>query len=206
VRAADLDAVTVDAYGTLVTLEDPVPALVAVLAARGVEREPELVRAGFHAEVAYYAPRAGDGHDEESLTRLQRACAEVFLSTIGAELDAAEFAPAYVGALHFAVIPGAAASLRSFRALGLEVGVVANWDLSLGRVLRDVGLAADLGVVVHAAHKPEPDGFLRALHALGVDPARALHVGDDEADAAGAAAAGMHFAPAPITAALKGLR
>jgi len=33
----DVDAVTIDAYGTLVQLRDPVPALRDALAARGVE-------------------------------------------------------------------------------------------------------------------------------------------------------------------------
>ncbi|HLB20268.1 MAG TPA: hypothetical protein VK613_14190, partial [Gaiellaceae bacterium] len=77
VRAAELDAVTLDAHGTLVRLEDPVPALLAVLAERGVERTPATVLAGFRTEVAHYAPRASDGHDEASLTQLQQECAGV---------------------------------------------------------------------------------------------------------------------------------
>jgi HAD superfamily hydrolase (TIGR01509 family) len=202
VRAADLDAVTVDAYGTIVTLSDPVPALVDVLAARGVERTPETVLAGFRAEVRHYAPRASEGVDEESLARLQRECAAVFLEAVEADLDAAEFAPAYVGALHFDVLPGVVESLQRLRSLGLELGVVANWDLSLHRLLAETGLERCFSVVVHAARKPGPDGFERALQKLGVAPDRALHIGDDERDAAGAAAAGMHFAPAPVTAAV----
>lgn len=202
VRAADLDAVTVDAYGTIVTLSDPVPALVEVLAARGVERTPETVLAGFRAEVRHYAPRASDGVDEESLARLQRECAAVFLEAVEADLDAGEFAPAYIGALRFDALPGVAESLQRLRSLGLELGVVANWDLSLHRMLAETGLERYFSVVVHAARKPGPDGFERALQKLGVAPDRTLHIGDDETDAAGAAAARMHFAPAPIAAAV----
>ena len=206
VRLAELDAVTLDAHGTLVRLLDPVPALVNVLAERGVERTPEMVLAGFRSEVAHYAPRAGEGHDEESLTRLQRECAGVFLNAIEAELDPGEFAPAYVGALHFEVLPGVRASLDRLQAFGLELAVVANWDLSLRRLLDEVGLARYFTVVVHAAHKPAAEGMLSALAELQIGPERALHVGDDDADRESAAAAGMWFAPAPVSEAAATIR
>jgi HAD superfamily hydrolase (TIGR01509 family) len=105
-----------------------------------------------------------------------------------------------VGALHFEVLPGVFASLERLQALGLELAVVANWDLSLQRLLEEAGLARYFRVVVHAARKPAPDGLLRALGELRVDPARALHIGDDDADRAAAGAAGMRFAPAPVRA------
>ena len=89
-----LDAVTIDAYGTLVELVDPVPALQAALAARGVERDPGRVAAAFRAEVAYYRPRSVEGRDAESLAALRRDCAGVFLREAGADLDPAEFAQA----------------------------------------------------------------------------------------------------------------
>ena len=205
-RAAELDAVTLDAHGTLVRLADPVPALLNVLAVRGVERTPDVVLAGFRAEVAHYAPRAGEGHDEESLKRLQQDCAGVFLRAIDAELDTEEFAPAYVSALHFEVLPGVTESLERLRTLGLELAVVANWDLSLRRLLEEVGLARYFTSVVHAARKPAPDALLRALADLQVAPARALHIGDDDADREAAAAAGMRFAPTPLPEAVAALR
>ena len=205
-KAGDLDAVTLDAHGTLVTLADPVPALINVLSERGIERTEEAVLAGFQTEVAHYAPRASEGHDEESLARLQRECVGVFLEAIGADLVPDEFAPAYVGTLHFEVLPGVFESLERLRALGLELAVVANWDLSLQRLLDEAGLARYFGVVVHAARKPAPNGLLRALSELQVDPARALHIGDDDADRGAAAAAGMRFAPAPVPAAVAAIR
>jgi HAD superfamily hydrolase (TIGR01509 family) len=205
-KAADLDAVTLDAHGTLVTLADPVPALTSVLSERGVERTPEVVLAGFRTEAAHYAPRAGEGHDQESLMRLQQECAGVFLEAIDADLDPREFAPAYVGALHFEVLPGVLRSLERLQALGLELAVVANWDLSLRRLLGEIGLDRYFAVVVHAARKPEPEGLLRALAELRVEPARALHIGDDDADRNAAAAVGMQFAAAPVTTAVAALR
>jgi FMN phosphatase YigB (HAD superfamily) len=205
-KAADLDAVTLDAHGTLVTLADPVPALMNLLSERGVERTEQAVLIGFRTEVAHYAPRASEGHDEASLARLQRECAGVFLEAVGADLDPNEFAPAYVGALQFDVIPEVFESLARLQALGLELAVVANWDLSLQRRLGEAGLARYFRVVVHAARKPAPDGLLRALGELQVDPARALHIGDDSVDRDAAAAAGMRFAPAPVPAAVAAIQ
>ena len=205
-KAADLDAVTLDGHGTLVTLADPVAALTSALSERGVDRTPEAVLAGFQAEVAHYAPRASEGHDEESLARLQRECVGVFLEAVDAGLAADEFTPAYIDALHFDVLPGVVESLDRLQALGLELAIVANWDLSLHRLLDEAGLARYFKVVVHAARKPAPDGLLRALGELEIDPARALHIGDDEADRDAANAAGMQFAPAPVPAAVAAIR
>jgi HAD superfamily hydrolase (TIGR01509 family) len=200
VNAANLDAVTLDAYGTLVELRNPVPELSTALAARGQLRSEGEIRAGFHAEVDYYREHSAEGYDEAGLKRLQRDCAKVFLDAVGADLDPAEFAPAYAGAMEFDVLPGVQESLARLRALGLELAVVANWDLSLLRMLADVRLVHPFRVVVHAAGKPGPDGLLRALDELHVEPRRALHVGDDDADERAAHAAGTHFGRAPLPA------
>jgi len=205
VKAAELDGVTIDAFGTLVTLRDPIPALTAALAERGVARDRGLVEHGFRTEVAHYTQHSAKGHDEEGLAQLQRDCARVFLEAVEADLDAAEFAPAYAAAMHFDVLPEVTEALRRLRALGLELAVVANWDLTLVRMLEEAELAGYFNVVVHAAAKPAPDGILRALDAMQVAPGRALHVGDDEVDELAARGAGVRFATAPVTAALASL-
>ena len=73
-RFAELDAVTVDGYGTLLRLIDPVPALQAALREQGLERPPEEVAAAFAAEVAHYRPNAVRGRDPAGLTELRREC------------------------------------------------------------------------------------------------------------------------------------
>jgi HAD superfamily hydrolase (TIGR01509 family) len=176
-----------------------------VLAARGVEREPEVVLSGFQTEAAHYAPRASEGRDETSLAHLQRECAGVFLDAVGADLDPEEFAPAYVSALRFDVLPGVVGSLNRLRALGLELAVVANWDLSLHTRLAEIGLGHYFSSVVHAAGKPRPDGLLQALEQLGVQAERTLHIGDDVADEEAARAAGVHFVYAPLSEAVAAL-
>ena len=94
-RFADLDAVTVDGYGTLLTLLDPVPSLVESLAERGVDRDPEVVASAFAAEVAYYRPEAVRGRDAESLAELRRDCTGVFLLAADTHLEPEAFVDSF---------------------------------------------------------------------------------------------------------------
>ena len=202
--AADLDAVTIDAYGTLVTLRDPPGALDRALRERDVERSREEVTAAFAAEARYYRDRSHEGADEASLALLRRDCAAVFLDALGAGLDPADFAPAFVGALEFEAVPGAVEAVSELTRLGLRLAVVSNWDVALAEHLERIGLADRFEAVVTSAEagapKPDPRIFELALERLQVRPERALHVGDSEADEEGARAAGMAFAPAPLAA------
>jgi HAD superfamily hydrolase (TIGR01509 family) len=104
----------------------------------------------------------------------------------------------YIDAIRFEHVPGAVESLQRLRALGLSLAVVGNWDFSLHQRLGETGLTGFFATVVHAARKPDPAGLLLALERLGVRADRALHVGDEEADAEAASAAGMLFAPTPL--------
>ena len=197
-----LEAVTIDAYGTLVTLRDPLPALRAALAARGIGRTAADVRTAFRTEVEYYVERSHEGHDEATLALLRRDCVAVFLDAARAPLDPDEFAPAFVGALEFAELPGAADACRSLAAAGLRLAVVSNWDVGLHDHLTALGLDALLDAVVTSAEagapKPAPQVFELALARLGATAAHAVHVGDADADAEGARAAGLRFEPAPL--------
>jgi putative hydrolase of the HAD superfamily len=200
--ASSLDAVTVDAMGTMVELDDPTPRLRRELAERGVEREPDEVAAAFRAEVAYYLPRTLEGRDGESLADLGRRCTAVFLEHARADLDPEEFAPAFVGSIVFRPLDGAAAALGSLCRAGLALACVSNWDVSLRGHLEAAGLAGFFAQIVSSAEagsaKPDPEVFRVALERLGVRPERALHVGDGDGDRDGAAAAGLAFEPAPL--------
>ena len=84
------------------------------------------------------------------------------------------------------VLGSAQALLDALRGRGIKTGVVANSWPEPARLLRaDVaafGLEELLDVQVWSdeagARKPEPEIFLRALDALGVDPVDAMFVGD----------------------------
>ena len=200
--ASALDAVTVDALGTLVELEDPVPKLRASLAERGVERDAEHVRAAFLTEAAYYLQRSHEGRDAASLRDLRRRCAGVFLAAADADLDAGDFAPAFVAAMRLRTADGVVGALDRLRAAGLALACVTNWDAGFGEHLAALGLGDRFGAVVTSAEagapKPHPRMFELALARLGVDPRRAVHVGDSDADREGAEAAGLSFEPVPL--------
>jgi putative hydrolase of the HAD superfamily len=206
-RFAELDAVTVDGFGTLVRLIDPVPGLARALGARGVERTPEDVRSAFETEARHYRPHAVLGRDGPSLAGLRLECAGVFLEAAHADLDPASFVDAFVGALEFEPIEGAVEAVRQIRARGLEVAVASNWDVGLHEHLDRLGLSALFTTVVTSAEagaaKPDPAVFRLALSRLGVEPGRALHIGDEAGDEEGAAAAGMRFAHAPLSSAFE---
>jgi HAD superfamily hydrolase (TIGR01549 family) len=198
----ELDAVTVDAFGTIVELCDPVEPLAQVLAARGVERDHAAIERAFAAEAEYYVRHSLRGRDEASLEALRRDCAEVFLHGVHANLDPGEFAPDYVAALEFRVIEGTIETLDSLRSAGLRLACVGNWDRSLESVLERLGVAGRFEAIVSSAvagvEKPDPAIFLLALDRLGAAPDRALHIGDRDIDREGASAAGLRFEPVPL--------
>jgi putative hydrolase of the HAD superfamily len=204
----ELEAVTIDAYGTLVTLRDPVPALRAALASRDVERSSSDVQRAFEAEVAFYVLRSHEGRDETTLALLRRDCAGVFLETLEAEVDPDDFASAFVSSLRFAELPGARDACVELAAAGLQLAVVSNWDIGLHDHLSALGLDAVVDIVVTSAEagasKPAPAVFELALARLGVNDAdRAVHIGDGAADKEGARAAGLRFEPAPLADAVR---
>ena len=208
-REARVEALTIDAYMTLVRLVDPVPALDAALRERGITRSASEIAEAFAAEARYYGPRSHTGRDEPSLKALRRECAHVFLQALDAPLDPSEFAPALTGALHFEPLPAVREALALARERGLRLAVVSNWDVTLPEHLQRTGLLASFDAVVTAAEagarKPDPRLFEVALERLGTRPERAVHVGDDRADEEGARAAGMGFAPPPLADAIASL-
>lgn len=199
-RFAELDAVTIDGFGTLVELVDPVPALCEALAARGVDCDSARVASAFKVEGRYYRERSLRGRDAVSLAELRRECTDVFLREVEAALD--DFEESFVACLRFRPVEGALETIRALRAHGLALAVVANWDISLHEHLEALGVEALVDTVVTSAEagaaKPHPAIFQLALERLRVRPERALHVGDEPLDEEGARAAGMPFAPAPL--------
>ena len=202
--ALDLDAVTVDALGTLVELDDPVPALETALEARGVTRSRDAIASAFRAEADYYRSRiAAPGEwDADAVASLRRDCTGVFLTALAAPLAPESFTPAFVGALRFRLTEGAADALAALKRERLALACVSNWDPTLEARLEELGVARLFEAVVTSAEagaaKPDPRIFDVALARLGTEPGRALHIGDDDVDREGALAAGLAFAPPPL--------
>ena len=79
---------------------------------------------------------------------------------------------------------------------GFALGVISNFDGRLRRILYDLDVLPLFETIVISseagADKPHPLIFEEALRRLGVQPAEAIHVGDDPVhDWAGAASAGI---------------
>ena len=191
-------AVLLDALGTLVALRRPWPLLVEQLGARGVAVTEDEAKAALLAEIGYYRAHHQIAGDRAGLAELRARCTEVLRAALpehAREVDDLE--DALVASLRFDPYPEVPGVLRALRERGARLVVASNWDVSLHDVLRDTGLDALLdGVVTSAelgAAKPDAALFLRALEvAGGVDPADALHAGDDlVADVEGARGAGI---------------
>jgi HAD superfamily hydrolase (TIGR01549 family) len=189
------DAVLLDAFGTVIALDSPFRRLRAALHRRlGLDLPPADVRRAFTAEMAYYATHCDEGRDPASLHDLRLRCAGVIRAELRLEHDPEAVLAALADAVRFRVFDDVAPTLGRLAEAGVAVGVVSNWDCSLPESLAEAGLRFD--AVVDSASsgsaKPDPAIFRRALRDLGVEPARALHVGDtDESDGIGAIAAGI---------------
>ena len=193
-------AVLLDAMGTLLRLEDPVPRLREALRARlGVDVGPQTAAAAMRAEIAFYRAHLHLGRDAGALAGLRERCAEAMrpeLPAPAADLPGPELTAALLEALVFSPHPDAAPALRALRAAGSRLVVVSNWDWSLHERLAETGLAALVDAVVASAElgvaKPARAIFEHALELAGVPPERAWHVGDSlREDVEGARAAGI---------------
>jgi HAD superfamily hydrolase (TIGR01509 family) len=100
---------------------------------------------------------------------------------------------------HVRRAPGARGALAALRSRGYRLGLVSNLahetsGAAVG-VLRDLGLDRFFGSRQFSSDlpwsKPRPEPFRRCLEELGVEPARAVHVGDRSIDRLGARRAGM---------------
>jgi putative hydrolase of the HAD superfamily len=184
-------AILLDALGTLIDFEPPVPHLQAQLRSRGYEVSRETAGAAIRAEIAYYRAHLDEGRDPESLADLRWRCAEAMQMP---GIPVATVLDALLASLRFFAYPDSAPALIALRAMGIRLVVVSNWDYSLHERLSETGLTPLLDGAISSAEagvaKPDPAIFARALELAGTTDA--WHVGDTpEADLDGARAAGL---------------
>jgi putative hydrolase of the HAD superfamily len=189
------DAVLLDAFGTLIDVDRPFPRLQASVRRHlGAQITLADAERAFRAEMTYYADHCHEGVDEGSLAALRARCAGIVLGELGIDADPALAATLLIDAIAFRPHDDAAPLLAGLADAGVGVAVVSNWDCSLPDALAAAGIEVDHVVASGSSgsSKPDPAIFWTALHALGVEPGRALHVGDtEETDGAGARAAGI---------------
>ena len=190
-------AIFLDALGTLIRLVEPWPPLRELLRERhGVEVGLADARRAMLVEMDYYRRNCIRARDTKSLHTLRLECAELLRGELSLALSAEDLVPVLLDALRFEPYEDVVPALRRWRADGLRLVVVSNWDISLHEVLRRTGLRELLdGVVCSAevgAAKPDPAIFQAALELAGLAPADVVHIGDSpEEDVAGALAAGI---------------
>lgn len=190
-----------DAFGTLLELEPPAPALVRELRdGWDIDLSTTEVERAFAAEVSYYRAHHLEGHDETSLADLRLRCSGVLRDNLPEpareQVDAAQLMPVFLRSLRFRPFGDVTAALARYRSAGLGLAVVSDWDISLEEVLHRCGIAQLVDHAVSTASvgvaKPSPEVFERATQLLGLDAPSVLHVGDTpELDVTGATAAGM---------------
>jgi putative hydrolase of the HAD superfamily len=188
-----IQAILLDALGTLMTFEPPAPHLRAAIRERhGVDVTAEVAAAAMKAEIGYYRAHLHEGRDASSLHDLRVRCAAAMAPVLGFDPGV----DTLLASLRFHAYPDARPALDALRARGLRIVVVSNWDASLHERLEETGLAPLVDGAVASAEighaKPDPAIFAHALALAGVPPAAALHAGDTlEADVEGALAAGL---------------
>ncbi|HZH99342.1 MAG TPA: HAD-IA family hydrolase [Fimbriimonadaceae bacterium] len=101
--------------------------------------------------------------------------------------------------LHFQLFEDTVPALELLKQEGFRLAVISNWDYSLHRILRNLGIYDYFEKVIasleEGPEKPDPALFDLTLRALGADPEEALHVGDNPVDDyQGARGAGMRAA------------
>jgi putative hydrolase of the HAD superfamily len=194
-----VQAVLLDALGTLVGLEPPAPRLrERLLGLAGVEVDEETAARGFGAEISYYLAHHLDGGDPDGLEDLRARCAREMARAMDLDerLDPGLARRVMLESLEFSPYPDVAPALRELRDLGLRLVVVSNWDCSLPWWLERAGLAQLLDGTVSSAAvgqaKPARAVFAEGLRVASVGPEQALHVGDSlEADVEGAHGLGL---------------
>jgi len=197
-----LQAVLLDALGTLLDLDPPGPRLQAELASRfGLAVTLEEAERAIAAEIVYYRAHLDQGRDVRDLAELRLRCAAVLAQELEDILGrSVPTGQAMVGvllaSLSFRPFPDVSPAPGKLHGRGLGLVGVSNWDIALRGVLDRLGLGAWLdGVVTSAevgARKPDPAVFERGLAIAGVDASAAVHVGDSpREDVEGARQAGI---------------
>jgi HAD superfamily hydrolase (TIGR01549 family) len=196
-----IQAVSFDAYGTLLRLDRPFERLSEELHSIGLDVPMDVVTQVFIKEMHYYRDHHLAGNDLENLLKLRHGCAEVLFTMLAQEgypawVSRERQIDALMGAIRFKLYEDVLPTLDWCLARGLTTGVVSNWDCSLTETLKHLCPHEFAFLLVSACEgleKSDAELFLRAASCFNLPTSRIVHIGDEiENDFYGAARAGLH--------------
>lgn len=198
----------VDAVGTLFGVKGSVGKVYSQIAQEfGVEVAPEIVDQAFIHSFKASPPPVFPGADSEDIPQLEfewwRKIALNTFETAGVLPQFSDFSSFFSELyIHFGtaepwvIYPDVVQSLSNWQHIGIELGVLSNFDSRLYSVLQGLGLSHYFSSVTIStqvgAAKPDPKIFAVALEKHNCSPEEAWHIGDSiEEDYQGAKAAGL---------------
>jgi putative hydrolase of the HAD superfamily len=133
---------------------------------------------------------------EEDLARFRRENAADTARALGLDVPTDVLVEVADRSISFNPYRESEAVLKELKHMDVPLYALSNWDIALEEVLEDLGWTRFFdGLVVSAivgAEKPDGAIFEEALRVAGVEPSRAVHVGNDPvSDVRGAARAGI---------------
>lgn len=210
-----IQLVTFDLYDTLIELHPTRwDRLNATLQSLGIASDAEALRGAdvaaedFYTEMNTIQPIRDRPAAErerfrlEHLRRWLRAAGVQFDESALAEIRRrylAEFdAPAVRATVGsgYAVFADVVPTMRALHEIGIKTAVISNADRDVTALCAHFAFAHEMDLIVTSAlvgyEKPDIRTFQAAFEPLGIEPAAALHIGDQpRSDVAGALAAGM---------------
>ena len=212
-----IDAVIFDWGGTLSEFVNAELVDAWRLAARHLdpEHEDEITARLVQVEAEFWATTSSHQRSATLADLLATAAKELGLDVAGALLEEAAVRHLDAWTPHIRHDPEAGAALAELRDHGLKIGMLSNthWPRTFHEhFLERDGLVDLIDARLYTSEmpfqKPHPSAFLAAADALGVEPDRAVFVGDRPwDDISGAQAAGMRtvLRPNPVAPDIDGI-
>ncbi|MFH1242727.1 MAG: HAD family hydrolase [Pseudomonadota bacterium] len=187
-RSKTIQAVTFDAYGTILHLDRPFERLRDQLHGMGHRVPLEAVKEAFIHEMTYYRDHHLEAVDAERLLALRYRCAEVLFGKLAEKGYQVEASPEsklalLMNSIRFQPYDDVLPILRWCSSRGLVTGVISNWDYSLPTTLDGAieghGFHCILVSATEGIIKSDPDIYHRAAERLGLPASSILHIGDE---------------------------
>jgi len=201
----DVRAVFFDAGYTLLCMDPPQETLfLRVCSELGVDIDDARLADAVRRANEMLAPKTPAAvrqpYSQERVDRFWIEYHRAVLTGCAVDTDAADRAEdvyrRFTDALGWRVYDDVRPLLAHLRDRGVTIGVISNWTGDLEDVLRRIDLHTPFDVIIDSARlgheKPHPEIFAAAVRLAGVEPSRAMHVGDSiEHDIEGALGFGL---------------